>query len=217
MFTGIVEEVGKVKSIKRGEKSSIFRISGREVLEDTKIGDSIATNGLCLTVTQLGNDFFEADVMAESLNRSNMGSLVPGSLVNLERALGLTTRLGGHLVSGHIDGTGQIKEQRRDDNAVWLTIAAKPEILRYIIEKGSIAIDGISLTVAGVDEQQFQVAIIPHTGEETGLLQKQAGETVNLECDMIGKYVEKLLGLDSLNSLTSDHITEDMLKTTGFM
>lgn len=217
MFTGIVEEVGKVKSIKRGEKSSIFRISGREVLEDTKIGDSIATNGLCLTVTQLGNDFFEADVMAESLNRSNMGSLVPGSLVNLERALGLTTRLGGHLVSGHIDGTGQIKEQRRDDNAVWLTIAAKPEILRYIIEKGSIAIDGISLTVAGVDEQQFQVAIIPHTGEATGLLQKQAGETVNLECDMIGKYVEKLLGLDSLNSLTSAHITEDMLKTTGFM
>lgn len=217
MFTGIVEEIGKVKAIKRGDKSSIFKISGQKILEDTKIGDSIATNGLCLTVTQLGVDFFEADVMAESLNRSNMGSLVPGSLVNLERALGLTTRLGGHLVSGHIDGTGQIKEQKREDNAVWLTIAAKPEILRYVIEKGSIAIDGISLTVAGVDEQQLQVAIIPHTGEETGLLKKKPGDTVNLECDMIGKYVEKLLGVTSLNSLSQSQITEDVLRTTGFM
>lgn len=217
MFTGIVEEVGKVKAIKRGEKSSIFKINGQKILEDTKIGDSIATNGLCLTVTQLGADYFEADVMAESLNRSNMGSLVPGSLVNLERALGLTTRLGGHLVSGHIDGTGHIKEQRREDNAVWLTIAAKPEILRYVIEKGSIAIDGISLTVAGVDEQHLQVAIIPHTGEATGLLKKKVGDTVNLECDMIGKYVEKLLGVSSLNALPQNQITEDTLKTMGFM
>lgn len=217
MFTGIVEEVGKVKSIQRGDKSSIFSISGSKVLKGTKIGDSIATNGLCLTVTKLTNDSFEADVMAESLNRSDMGRLSPGSLVNLERALSLETRLGGHIVSGHIDGTGQIREYRRDDNAVWITVDTKPELLRYIIEKGSIAIDGISLTVASVDERSFQVSIIPHTGEETGLLWKQPGDTVNLECDMIGKYVEKLLGLTQSNTATASRVTEDLLIENGFM
>lgn len=217
MFTGIVEEVGKVKSIQRGEKSSVFRISGNKVLEGTKIGDSIATNGLCLTVTKLANDSFEADVMAESLDRSNMGRLTLGSLVNLERALSLETRLGGHIVSGHIDGTGQIREYRRDDNAVWITVDTKPELLRYIIEKGSIAIDGISLTVASVDDRSFQVSIIPHTGEETGLLRKQSGDTVNLECDMIGKYVEKLLGLTHSITPTASRVTENLLKENGFM
>ncbi|ALV22823.1 MULTISPECIES: riboflavin synthase [Carnobacterium] len=217
MFTGIIEEVGTVKSIQSGKSSSVLRIKGQKVVQGTRIGDSIATNGICLTVTKIENDSFEADVMSESLKRTNIGTLIPGSFVNLERALSLETRLGGHIVSGHIDGTGQISEFKRDDNAVWLTIETDPGILRYIIEKGSIAIDGVSLTVAAVDDQSFQVSIIPHTGEETVLLCKQPGDTVNLECDMIGKYVEKLLGLNSKKQpQESSRITQDYLQENGF-
>lgn len=216
MFTGIVEEVGTIQSIKRGRKSSVLKIKGQEVLQGTRIGDSISTNGICLTVTKVGNDFFEADVMSESLNRTNIGELVPGSYVNLERALSLATRLGGHIVSGHIDGTGKIRNLKRDDNAVWITIETAPELLRYIIEKGSIAIDGVSLTVVTVNDQFFKVSIIPHTGEETILLQKKMGDTVNLECDMIGKYVEKLLGLDSKEDVQEGQVTAELLRENGF-
>ena len=216
MFTGIVEEVGTIQSIKRGRKSSVLKIKGQKVLQGTRIGDSISTNGICLTVTKVGNDFFEADVMSESLNRTNIGELVPGSYVNLERALSLATRLGGHIVSGHIDGTGKIRNLKRDDNAVWITIETAPEILRYIIEKGSIAIDGVSLTVVTVNDQFFKVSIIPHTGEETILLQKKMGDTVNLECDMIGKYVEKLLGLDSKEDVQEEQVTAELLRENGF-
>lgn len=194
MFTGIIEEMGKVKEIKKGKKSSVLTIEAKTVLEGTIIGDSISVNGVCLTVTGLLPNSFEMDVMAETLDRSNIGQLTPGQELNLERALSLEKRLGGHIVSGHIDGTGIIQEYRKDDNAVWVTIATSPKLLRYIIEKGSIAIDGISLTVAEVDESSFAVAIIPHTAEQTILLKKKVGDTVNLECDMIGKYVEKLLG-----------------------
>ena len=216
MFTGIVEEVGTIQSIKRGRKSSILKIKGQKVLQGTRIGDSISTNGICLTVTKVGNNFFEADVMSESLNRTNIGELVPGSYVNLERALSLATRLGGHIVSGHIDGTGKIRNLKRDDNAVWITIETAPELLRYIIEKGSIAIDGVSLTVVTVNDQFFKVSIIPHTGEETILLQKKMGDTVNLECDMIGKYVEKLLGLDSKEDVQEGQVTAELLRENGF-
>lgn len=216
MFTGIVEEVGTIQSIKRGRKSSVLKIKGQKVLQGTRIGDSISTNGICLTVTKVGNDFFEADVMSESLNRTNIGELVPGSYVNLERALSLATRLGGHIVSGHIDGTGKIRNLKRDDNAVWITIETAPELLRYIIEKGSIAIDGVSLTVVTVNDQFFKVSIIPHTGEETILLQKKMGDTVNLECDMIGKYVEKLLGLDSKEDVKEGQVTAELLRENGF-
>ncbi|AZP03764.1 riboflavin synthase [Jeotgalibaca ciconiae] len=216
MFTGIVEEVGTIQSIKRGRKSSVLKIKGQKVLQGTRIGDSISTNGICLTVTKVGNDFFEADVMSESLNRTNIGELVPGSYVNLERALSLATRLGGHIVSGHIDGTGKIRNLKRDDNAVWITIETAPELLRYIIEKGSIAIDGVSLTVVTVNDQFFKVSIIPHTGEETILLQKKMGDTVNLECDMIGKYVEKLLGLDSKEDVQEGQVTAELLRENGF-
>lgn len=216
MFTGIIEEMGIIKSIKQAEKSSVLRIKGQKVLQGTHIGDSISTNGICLTVTKIEKDFFEADVMSESLKRTNIGELAPGSYVNLERALSLATRLGGHMVSGHIDGTGQIREFRRDGNAVWITVETSPELLRYIIEKGSIAIDGVSLTVVTVDDQSFQVSVIPHTGEETVLLQKQPGSTVNLECDMIGKYVEKLLGIDSKERVQESQVTEGFLKENGF-
>ena len=197
MFTGIVEEVGTVQALRPGSQSYILTVSAKKVLEDAKVGDSICTNGICLTVTALHNGCFDADVMPETVRRTNFASLRPGSRVNLERALTLSSRLGGHMVSGHIDGTGQITEMRKEDNAVWITVQTQPGLLRYMIEKGSIAIDGISLTLAQVTDTYFKVSVIPHTGEETILLGKHPGDTVNLECDQIGKYVDKLMHTDA--------------------
>lgn len=171
-----------------------MEIEAVKVLEGTCVGDSIATNGVCLTVTGMGAGSFDADVMPETLRRSNLGDLRPGDRVNLERALRLDSRLGGHLVAGHVDGTGLVSDRRQEDNAVWFTVAAAPEILRYVIEKGSIAVDGVSLTVAYVDEAVFKVSVIPHTQEETTLLGKRVGAVVNLENDLIAKYVEKFTG-----------------------
>lgn len=217
MFTGIIEEVGEVKSLKIGSESSKLTIKAHKVLEKTLIGDSIATNGVCLTVTNINGNSFEADVMEETFRRSNLGNLKVGSKVNLERALTLDKRLGGHIVSGHIDGCGKVLSLIKEKNAVWVTIGADKKILKYIIEKGSIAIDGISLTVAYVDEEVFKVSIIPHTGEETTLLTKTVGESVNLECDMIGKYVEKLLGFNNKEEKKESSITEEFLRNNGFM
>lgn len=196
MFTGIIEEIGKIKAVRHAGRSVVLEIEARKVLEDTRVGDSIATNGVCLTVTAMGNDFFSADVMLETMSRSNLGKLKPGDRVNLERALCLNSRLGGHLVAGHIDGTGRITDKVQDEIAIWLTVSAAPELLRYIIEKGSITIDGVSLTIAAVGDSSFKVSIIPHTQEETTLTTKRIGEVVNLENDMIAKYVEKLMGKD---------------------
>ena len=218
MFTGIIEEVGEIQNVKNGIKSSRLSIKAKKVINDTKIGDSICTNGVCLTVTNIAGNIFEADVMAETLRRSNLGELKSGSKVNLERALTLEKRLGGHLVSGHIDGVGQIISNLKEDNAVWITIEANSEILRYIVKKGSITIDGISLTVAYVDDKSFKVSIIPHTGEETTLLHKKIGNKVNLECDVIGKYVEKLLGLASNKEEgPKETLGEKFLRENGFM
>lgn len=218
MFTGIVEEAGVLKNVKHGAKSSVLTITARKALEGTKLGDSICTNGVCLTVTKLGTDTFEADVMAESLRRTNLGSLRPGDSVNLERALRLCDRLGGHIVSGHVDGTGKIISQEREDNAVWVTVAAPPEILKYIIEKGSVAVDGISLTVAYVDHRVFKVSVIPHTGQETTLLRKKVGDKVNLENDLIGKYVEKLFGSRKAETEPAkEALNEDYLRKYGFI
>lgn len=215
MFTGIVEEIGEIKHIKKGSKSSVLTIKASKVLDDTAIGDSIMTNGVCLTVTDMKAGEFKADVMSETLERSALGELSQGSRLNLERALNLQTRLGGHMVSGHIDGTGIIKSFRKDDNAVWVTVEAGEKLLRYIIEKGSIAIDGISLTVAAVSDTDFQVSIIPHTADETTLLSHNVGDQVNLEVDLIGKYVEKLLGL-STETDNKEKITQAYLKNNGF-
>lgn len=215
MFTGIIEELGTVKRVQNGRDSSVLTIGARQVLQDTKIGDSISTNGVCLTVTDMGSDYFMADVMAETLRRSSLGQLKVGSAVNLERALTLSSRLGGHLVSGHIDGTGKIVKFQPEDTAVWITVSAPSSLLRYIVEKGSIAIDGVSLTVASVTEQGFSVSIIPHTGAETILLQKKTGDMVNLECDMIAKYAEKLLNRPSQKA-NQTQISEDFLKEHGF-
>lgn len=199
MFTGIIEEVGQIKALKRGANSIILTVGATTIMDDLKLGDSVATNGVCLTVTALGKDFFQADVMHETMNRSSLGSLKPGSHVNLERAMPANGRFGGHMVSGHIDGTGKIVAVEKDDNAVWYTISADQQILRYIIEKGSIAIDGISLTVAKVTEHDFSVSIIPHTLKETILAEKKIGDIVNLENDMVGKYIEKFMTCVSEN------------------
>lgn len=218
MFTGIVEEVGEIRGIKKGEKSSILSIKANKVIEDVKLGHSICTNGVCLTVTNIYGNIFDADVMAETLRRSNLGELKVGSKVNLERALSAKGRFGGHIVSGHIDGVGKIVSLEKEDNAIWVTIEAKENILQYIVEKGSIAIDGISLTVAYVDDKVFKVSVIPHTGKETILLSKTSEDTVNLECDVIGKYVEKLLTFQSGKKIEKkDSINEDFLKENGFL
>lgn len=216
MFTGIIEEIGTLQTRKDGAKSSTLTIQASKVLEDTKIGDSIATNGVCLTVTALHGNCFEADVMAETIRRTNLGELKPGSKLNLERALSLNTRLGGHIVSGHIDGTGQIVSFEKEDNAVWITIKASSELLHYIIEKGSITIDGVSLTVAYVDDSVFKVSIIPHTASETTLLTKKTGDFVNLENDIIGKYVEKLLK-PAETKTKKESLSMDFLSQHGFL
>lgn len=176
MFTGIVEELGQVKALSLRGNSGTLTVKAKKVLEGTKIGDSIAVNGVCLTVTNMKNNEFSADVMAETVRRNSLGALQDGSYVNLERAMAADGRFGGHIVSGHIDGTGQIESMRREENAVWVTIACTDKILDLIVEKGSICIDGISLTVAAVTKRNFSVSVIPHTGEETTLLKKKAGD-----------------------------------------
>ncbi len=192
MFTGIIEETGTIKAIRHGSGSSQLTIGATMVLSDIKIGDSINTNGICLTVTSFGHDHFIVDVMPETLRRTSLNTLNSGSPVNLERALRLSDRLGGHLVSGHIDGTGKIIRRWDEDNAVWFNISADASILRYIVEKGSVALDGISLTVATVDSRTFSVSVIPHTSEVTTILVKKSGDLLNIECDIIAKYIEKL-------------------------
>ncbi len=194
MFTGIIEEIGKIKTVVRGARSVVVEVEAAVVTEGTKVGDSIATNGVCLTVTALTGNGFRADVMPETMERSNLGLLRPGDRVNLERALCLNSRIGGHLVAGHVDGTGRIVGMDRDDTAIWITVGAPERILRYVIEKGSVAVDGVSLTVAYVDGEVFKVSVIPHTQKETTLTKKRTGDVVNLENDMIARYVEKFAG-----------------------
>jgi riboflavin synthase len=211
MFTGIIEEVGHVKALHRGAKSFTLEVEANLVVQDSKVGDSIATNGVCLTVTSLGDHGFSADVMPETVERTALGRLKPGSPVNLERALSLQSRLGGHIVSGHIDGTGRIAALRQDDTALWLTVECDSQLLRYIIEKGSITVEGVSLTVARVDERSFSVSLIPHTQLVTTLHSLRIGDLVNLENDIIAKYVEKLLGKTPDNTLLAK------LRDNGFL
>lgn len=196
MFTGIIEEIGTVKSITRGAKSFSLEIEAKTVLEDTLLGDSIATNGVCLTVTNINGNTFTADVMPETVSRTSLSQLQKGSKVNLERALTLQKRLGGHIVSGHVDGTGRISRMYNDDNALWVWIDCADSIMRYIVEKGSITIQGISLTVAKVQTGSFAVSLIPHTQEATTLHSAKVGDIVNLENDVIAKYVERLMQSD---------------------
>lgn len=209
MFTGIIEEIGTVKSVSKGAKSAVLTISAAGIFSDLKPGDSVATNGVCLTVASIDGLVFTSDVMNETLTRSSLGSLKPGNRVNLERAMPADGRFGGHIVSGHIDGTGTISTIRKEDIATWYTIRTAPQIMRYIVEKGSIAIDGISLTVAQVQRESFSVSIIPHTAQETVLPERAIGSTVNLENDILGKYVEKLMAAPG-------GITKELLLENGF-
>ena len=213
MFTGIIEEIGTVKAIQHGSKSVCLTVWADKVLEDMKIGDSINTNGVCLTVVSFNKGAFSADAMPETMRRSNMGNLSVGSKVNLERAMKLTDRLGGHIVSGHIDGTGMIRRRWEEDNAVWFTINAEKPMLKYIAEKGSVAIEGISLTIARVDDSSFDVSVIPHTLSVTTMADKKTGDDVNIECDLIAKYLEKVAGFER----EKGNITMEFLAEQGFV
>lgn len=193
MFTGIVEELGKVSRLEPLNDAMRISITGPLVVSDAKIGDSISVNGVCLTVTTKTADSFTADVMQETLNRSTLGQLAEGASVNLERPVTLATRLGGHMVQGHVDGIGTVTSREVSDNWEVVRIAPPKELLKYIVEKGSITVDGTSLTVASVDDESFTVSLIPETLAKTTLGIRQVGEQVNLEVDVMAKYVEKLI------------------------
>ena len=210
MFTGIVEETGTIAGIHKQSHSERLTIRCHKVLEGTKIGDSIAVNGTCLTVTALTKDTFDADATPETMRRTAFSLFRPGSPVNLERALRLGARLGGHIMLGHVDGTGKIISMEKVENSVSIRISTDRKWMRYIIEKGSVAVDGISLTVAERDKDSFSIALIPHTGLTTTLLTKKPGEIVNIECDYLGKYVEQLM-----KPAETGNLTMSMLETLG--
>ena len=213
MFTGIVEEIGTVKSI----NSNFISISASKIFDDIKLGDSIAVNGVCLTVTRFDKNTFDADVSNETLRRTNFGQLKSGSKVNLERAMPMNGRFGGHIVSGHIDDTGIIKRIKKDNGFLTLEISAKENIMRYIIEKGSVTIDGISLTIANLYDKSFDIAVIIHTIKETILQYKREGDIVNIENDVIGKYVERLLfKQDNIHNIKKNKIDMNFLLKNGF-
>jgi riboflavin synthase len=216
LFTGIIEEIGTIRSIRSGNQSAVLEIAAEKVLRDVKLGDSIAVNGICLTVTAFSARHFTVDVMPETLKKTNLSTLKIGSSVNLERAMAAGNRFGGHFVSGHVDGTGVIVQKQSYGNAVLYEIEADEALLRYMIPKGSIAIDGISLTIVDVTERYFSVSIIPHTLAETVLQYKGKGDTVNLECDMIGKYIERFLTRRE-QKIGSPKLTEKFLAEHGFL
>lgn len=214
MFTGIIEEVGIVRRAAADAVCGSLEIQANTVRNDTRLGDSIAVNGVCLTVTGLLQDGFTADVMAETMRCTTLGQLKAGMHVNLERAMAANGRFGGHFVSGHIDGVGTVRAARREGNAVWMTVCAPAAILRGIVRKGSIAIDGVSLTVAALEPDCFSVSIIPHTGAQTILLNKRSGDRVNLENDLIGKYVQRFM--EPASGHKTNGVTLDFLAEYGF-
>lgn len=219
MFTGIIEEVGQIQSVKKGQDWCQFTIRAEKVLRGVKLGDSIAVNGTCLTVTSFTDKEFTVDLMPETLKSTNLGQLRDGSSVNLERAMAAGDRFGGHFVSGHIDGVGKIVGKTPYGNAVVFRIATDSDLLRYIVPKGSVAIDGISLTVVSVDEGSFTVSIIPHTMGETVLKFRTVNDQVNLECDMIGKYIEQFIShrLGTKGNSRGNRLDAEFLREHGFM
>ncbi|MFE4710974.1 riboflavin synthase [Paenibacillus sp. NPDC056722] len=223
MFTGLIEEVGVLRGISTGGEMMVLNIGASVIMDDLKIGDSIAVNGVCLTATTLGDHYFTADVMPQTFRNSNLKELRIGSKVNLERAMAAGGRFGGHIVQGHVDGTGTFKSIKRDQNAVVFEIAAdRKSLYKYIIPKGSITIDGISLTVVTTGTSSFTVSVIPHTLGETVLGHKRAGDSVNIECDVLGKYVDHLLrygsaGREEEAEDISSGISHDFLAANGFI
>ena len=213
MFTGIIEEVGTIHAIRDHGKGKTLEIHARKVLDGTRIGDSISTDGVCLTVTSLTTNRFEVDVMKETVSRSSISGFQRGFRVNLERAMRLSDRIGGHLVTGHIDGTGIIKDRYQEGMAEIFRISTKQPVLRFMVEKGSVAIDGISLTLISVEKDCFTIGMIPHTQQQTTLYNKQKGDEVNIECDLLAKYVDKLIKPEQ----ASGNITMKKLMEEGYL
>jgi len=216
MFTGIIEEIGIIINSRLTAGSGELKIAAKLILNDAKLGDSIAVNGVCLTITQIADTTITFDVSAETLRRSNLDTLQPGSPVNLERALAANGRFGGHMVSGHIDATGTLAGKRKEGNATIFTFGAPDKIMHYLIEKGSIAIDGISLTISTLTRESFSVAVIPHSLQQTTLGRAQVGATVNLENDLVAKYIEKLTQPQTNSEQTQSTVDLNLLKKHGF-
>ena len=214
MFTGIIEEMGTIESVRRGSRSAVIAITASAVLEGTAVGDSIAVNGICLTVSHLGHGSFSADAMPETLDRSVLGSMHPGMRVNLERAMRADGRFGGHIVQGHVDAIGKVLRIWKDDNALRVEVRAAEDVLRYIVEKGSVAVDGISLTVVGAGRSSFTVSVIPHTSSSTTIGLLRPGDEVNIETDIIGRYISRFL---KKGPEAGRGISEGFLIEHGFM
>jgi riboflavin synthase len=218
MFSGIVEEIGAIQAIEKSLAGAKFSIVASLILDDLKVGDSISVSGACLTASHVGETGFSVDVSTETLHCTTLGTIPVGTPVNLERALKLNARMGGHLVTGHVDGIGMLRARQQDGNAVQLTVEAPEEIIRYCVPKGSITVDGISLTINAVSERSIAVAIIPHTAKVTTMGLKQIGNTVNLESDLIGKYVERLLqGSAALTPKSAPMIDREYLQKRGLL
>lgn len=218
MFTGLVAELGTVEKLARQGESYHLTVAAKKVMNNLKIGDSVAVNGACLTVVHMDDNAFTADVMPETVRLTNIGSLHAGDRVNLERTLRLCDGLDGHIVSGHVEGLGTIVSQRQEGIAVVVSFTAESRLLKYILPKGSIAIDGISLTVTEVTETGFSVSLIPHTAKETTLGFKTVGDKVNLETDIIGKYVERMLGFNAPKEQKhGETLDMNMLMKNGFI
>lgn len=218
MFTGIIEEIGSIEAIRKGTQSISLTISGKKIFTDLQIGDSVAVNGVCLTATHISGHTFTADVMPETMGQTNFGHMSPGSPVNLERAMAANGRFGGHMVAGHVDGKGQICGIERNDNAIIFTIKAPKAVMDYVIYKGSIAIDGISLTIMRRTDSTFSVSIIPHTISETILCYAKLGTQVNLETDIAGRYIRHFLSLTDEAEKTDTHKDmKSLLIENGFI
>jgi riboflavin synthase len=217
MFTGIIEEIGTVSSMKQSGKAIVMAIKAEKILTDVQLGDSIAVNGVCLTVTSFTNNVFTVDIMPETVKSTSLQQLSKGSNVNLERAMSAGGRFGGHFVSGHVDGLGTITKKEKVENAVYYHITVPNELSHYLLYKGSVSVDGTSLTIFGVKENEFIISLIPHTLSETILGEKGTGDYVNIECDMIGKYIEQFINARFRNTNTkSASITESFLEENGF-
>ncbi|KKE78744.1 riboflavin synthase [Bacilli bacterium] len=217
MFTGIIEEIGTVKKIQKvSDQAVTMTISSSKILEDVGLGDSISVNGICLTVTHFTSDYFEVDAMPETIKATSLNSLKKGSSVNLERAMAANGRFGGHFVSGHIDATGKIVKKKKEQNAIYYDIEIPNDLTKYILHKGSITVDGTSLTIFGIQKNIFTISLIPHTAKETILGEKEEGDIVNIECDMLAKYVQKMLHNDDREQKVN-RISKDFLQQNGFM
>ena len=216
MFTGIVEEVGTISRIDRGASFCHLTVHATKILDNCKEGDSISVNGICLTVTHLNQDTFVADVMAETMRRTNLENLKVSDGVNLERSLRVSDRLGGHIVAGHVDGVGNIVELKSEDIATLMTVSLSPPLMKYIAVKGSVCVDGVSLTVTDISSSSFQVSLIPFSKENTTLGLKRVGDPVNIEVDMLARYLERLISYDEEHK-SSNNIDQEFLRKHGFM